>query len=78
MISPRFIRTLEGRMPIANDVICELAHELTMRECAFRQIPLDIESDDETNYSDDAQLVFDDIYDIISRVLPSNAHEVGR
>ena len=74
MRAPRFT----PEMPIANDVICELAHELTIRECAFKQISLDVEGDDETIYSDDAQLVFDDIHDIISRVLPSKASEVGQ
>jgi hypothetical protein len=65
-------------MPITTDIVCELAHELTVRECAFKQTPLDKENDDETIYSDDAQLIFDGIYDIISCVLDSHDSEVGR
>ncbi len=67
-----------SRTPIPNDVLCELAHALTVRECAFKQIPVDQENDDETNYSDDAQVIFDDIYEIVSRVLDIHGSEVGR
>jgi hypothetical protein len=71
--SPRFT----PETPIPNDVTCELAHELTVRECLFKQIPLDVEGDEETIYSDAAQLVFDQIYDIISRVLHGYVEEVA-
>jgi hypothetical protein len=53
----------------ANDILCELAHELTIRECSQRQIPVDTVCDDETIYSPDAQPIFDSLYDIVSRVL---------
>lgn len=59
-----------------NDVLCELAHELTVRECRFKQIPLDADDDGETVYSRDAQLVFDSIYEIVPGVLECNAKEV--
>lgn len=73
MTSPQTERVPDRRLPIGNDILCELAHELTVRECALRQIPLDIEGEDETNYTDDAQTVFDVIYDIVARVLGSDA-----
>lgn len=56
---------------ITNDVLCELAHELAVRECAVRRIEMDVQDEDETRYSPDAQLVFDAIYDIVTEVLES-------
>lgn len=60
-----------------NDVLCELAHELTVRECALGGIIVDVEHDDETVYSDEAQAIFDGIYDIVSRVLETDGAEVA-
>jgi hypothetical protein len=59
-----------------NDVLCELAHELTARECAFRGIVLDVEHEDETLYSDEARQIFDSIHDIVARVLEGDDREV--
>jgi len=59
------------------DILCELAHELTVRECALGGIILDVEQDDETRYSDEAQAIFDGIHDIVSRVLEGDGQEVA-
>ena len=62
---------------VGADVLCELAHELTVRECTNRQIPVDQEGDDETVYSADAYLIFQSIYDIVSSVLERRCPEVA-
>lgn len=50
--------------------VCELAHELTVRECTQKGITVDAEKENEvTEYTEEAQKVFDEIYDIISEVL---------
>lgn len=64
--------------PVPTDVLCELAHALTVRECGSKQIPIDAldEDGDETIYTQDAQLVFDAIYEIVSDVLEPYREEV--
>lgn len=58
------------------DVLCELAHALTARECAYRGLILEDYIDDETVYTAEAQCVFDGIYDIAARVLERQDAEV--
>jgi len=62
---------------VTTDILCELAHELTVRECRLRLIPIDTERDDETVYTDRAQLIFDNIFEIVSRVLERSCEEVA-
>lgn len=76
MSTPKPEPTWRRAVP-TTDVLCELAHELTVRECALGGIILDVEHDDETVYSDDAQAIFDAIYDIVSRVLEGDSREVA-
>lgn len=64
------------RWIVPPDVLCELAHELTVRECAYRGFVLDDDGDDETLYTAEAQSVFDCIYDIAARVLERRNAEV--
>lgn len=56
---------------LSNDVLCELAHAVTVRECGIRGVILDAENpdDDETRYTDEAQEIFEAIHDIASTVL---------
>lgn len=64
---------------VTSDICCELAHELTVRECAARDLTLDAEpSDDDVRYTEDAQDVFNAIYDIVTGVLQSSGKEVAR
>lgn len=72
-MNQRLIYPRDSWLPIPNDVLCELTHELTVRECAFKRIPLDQDVDEEIIYSSDAQIIFDAIYDIVSRVLERDA-----
>lgn len=58
------------------DILCELAHELTVRECVERAIPLDVETEDDVAYTDEAQTVFIAIYDILYAVLSKPCAEV--
>lgn len=67
-------QTVTSRAAPKNDVLCELVHELTARECAFRGIVLDVEHEDETLYSDEAQPIFESIHDIVARVLEGDSH----
>ena len=68
-----------GKVALSNDVLCELAHELTMRECGVRGITVDVQVDgneDETRYTEDAQDVFNAIYDLVCGVLEPYCEEV--
>lgn len=64
--------------PVPEDVLCELAHALTVRECGFRHITVDAQdaTGDETVYSDDAQRIFDAIYSLVWDVLEPYCEEV--
>lgn len=75
---PPAVTPAASRRP-SNDVLCELVHALTVRECAFREIPVDAhnETDEETNYAEEARPVFDAIYDIVSDVLEPYRAEVA-
>ncbi len=78
---PLAVTPAASRRPsfLTTDVLCELAHALTVRECAVRQIPLDAYdgTEDETNYTEEARPVFDAIYDIVSDVLDPYREEVA-
>lgn len=66
-------------LPVSTDICCELAHKLTLRECGVRGLPLDADfdtDDDEVHYTDDAQQVFNAIFDIVSNVLQAANKEV--
>ncbi len=58
---------------ITNDVLCELAHNLTVRECRIRDVTVDAsEADDqdgESRYTDEAEGLFNTMYDIAWTVL---------
>lgn len=62
---------------VGTDVLCELAHALTVRECTIRAIPVDEDREDEVGYTDAAYLVFQSIYDIASSVLERRGAEVA-
>ena len=51
--------------------VCELGHELTRRECIQKSMKCDVQDEDGegTHYSDGAQIIFDQIYDIINEQL---------
>lgn len=70
-----------GRTLISPDVLCELAHELTVRECRIRGVTVDAriadDHDGETLYTDEAQSVFEAIYDIVSAVLDPYCEKGG-
>lgn len=61
------------RLAITNDVLCELAHNLTVRECRIRDVTVDAsEADDhdgESRYTDEAEGIFNTMYDIAWTVL---------
>jgi hypothetical protein len=69
------------RTVFPNYVRCELAHDLTVRECLFRGVTLDAydssDDPDELHYSDEAQRIFDAIYDVISEVLEPYCEKGG-
>jgi len=71
--------TEKGRAPVPNDVCCELAHTLTVRECGIRGVPVDVHDtdDDETRYPEEAQKIFDATYRIVSEVLEPYREEVA-
>lgn len=49
---------------------CELAHKLTVRECFHRGIDVDQYADNgDINYTDKAQDIFNDYYDIVTTEL---------
>lgn len=68
-----------GNSPLPNDVCCELAHALTVRECGIRRITVDApdEGDDETRYTEEAQDVFNALYDLVCGVLEPYCEEVA-
>lgn len=55
--------------------VCELAHELTRRECARRKIKMDrytakqVKEHGEQKYTGYAQNIFDKYYDLITNTL---------
>ena len=66
---------MTDRPSLPCDVRCELAHALTVRECGFKGILIDCEAgddDDETAYTDEAQLIFHEIFDIVSSITEVN------
>jgi|GEM_PF-3250169 len=67
------------KSPLPNDVCCELAHALTVRECGIRGITVDAldTCDDETRYTDEAQDVFIALYDLVCGVLEPYCEEVA-
>lgn len=68
-----------GKSPLPNDVCCELAHELTLRECGITGISVDAQDagDDETRYTEEAQDVFIALYDLVCGVLEPYCEEVA-
>lgn len=64
---------------VSNDVLCELAHNVTVRECRIRGLALDPDdaTDDETHYTDEAQEVFDAVFNIASTVLEPYCEKGG-
>jgi hypothetical protein len=66
--------------PVPNDVCCELAHALTVRECAIRGITVDAQAtsdDDENRYTEEAQDIFMALYDLVCGVLEPYCEEVA-
>jgi len=49
--------------------MCELAHRLTERECKLKKIELEYSPRGETQYTDEAQVIFDYYYELIEKVL---------
>lgn len=47
--------------------VCDLAHELTVRECDRKGIEVDYNGDEEV-YSDEAQVIFDTFFDDIEDI----------
>ena len=62
-------------LTITNDILCELAHELTVRECLGRDLRLDVASEDEVAYTAAARIIFDQIYDIVAGLLDPSSEE---
>lgn len=68
------------KSPLPNDVCCEIAHALTVRECRLRGITVDAEAtsdDDETRYTEEAQDIFIALYDLVCGVLEPYCEEVA-
>lgn len=52
--------------------VCELAHTLTILECEWKHIVCDLPDEDENGdsvYTDQAQVIFDKYYDLITNTL---------
>lgn len=49
--------------------ICELAHEITRRECKVRKIKFEEGKGDEVAYTKKAQVIFNQVYDLITNIL---------
>lgn len=49
--------------------VCELAHELTKRECKLRKIKFEEGKGDNVSYTKKAQVIFNEIYDLITNIL---------
>lgn len=66
---------------LSNDVLCELAHNLTVRECRIRDVTVDAsETDDhdgETRYTDEAEGIFDALHGIAWSVLEPYCEKGG-
>jgi hypothetical protein len=64
--------------PVPNCVLCEIAHVLTVRECAYRQIPVEAPGsyEDEIIYDHYAQAIFDAIYATVRNELEPYCEEV--
>lgn len=66
---------------VTNDVLCELAHNLTVRECRIRDVTVDAsEADDhdgESRYTDEAEGIFNTMYDIALTVLEPYCEKRG-
>jgi hypothetical protein len=66
---------------ITNDVLCELAHNLTVRECRIRDVTVDAsEADDhdgESRYTDEAEGIFNTMYDMALTVLEPYCEKRG-
>lgn len=55
---------------IGMDNVCELAHKLTEKQCRLLNIEMDESiNDKEVVYTDKAQDIFDEYYDIITNTL---------
>lgn len=65
------IQEIEEPIKVPADMICELCHELTARECKLKKITLDKphKTGEECQYTTKAQRIFDYYYDLVTTIL---------
>lgn len=58
---------MENEVDMAD--VCELAHELTRRECKYKKIKFETGKGDNVAYTPKAQKIFNAIYKLIEEIL---------